>query len=175
MKSEVANYRSSPDKFLSCPGHPVVALNHPAGKPCDLTSAAWYRTTLVIRRALHLRVRGSAAVTEPKLAVLDQKCKRRNRQVYPVKDSAAKERVQAENRATVEKFGQFHVGLPEQIEQKQRLLQQLNNSDNMKNTRRKQKKTQWCARSAVMLKIIARDYLYLRGSGLFARTSRPGV
>ena len=25
---------------------------------------------------------------------------------------AAKERVQAENRATVEKFGQFHVGLP---------------------------------------------------------------
>ena len=54
---------------------------------------------------------------------------------------AAKERVQAENRATVEKFGQFHVGLPEQIEQKQRLLQQLNNSDNMKNTRRKQKKT----------------------------------
>ena len=54
---------------------------------------------------------------------------------------AAKERVQAENRATVEKFGQFHVGLPEQIEQQQRLLQQLNNSDNMKNTQLKQKKT----------------------------------
>ena len=54
---------------------------------------------------------------------------------------AAKERVQAENRTALEKFGQFHVSLPEQIEQKQRLLQQLNNSDNMKNTVRKQKKT----------------------------------
>jgi len=39
---------------------------------------------------------------------------------------AAKERVQAENRAAAEKLGQFHVGLPEQ--QKQHLLQQWSHS-----------------------------------------------
>ena len=45
---------------------------------------------------------------------------------------AAKERVQAENRATAEKLGQFHVGLPEQ--QKQHLLQQWSHSNNVEST-----------------------------------------
>jgi hypothetical protein len=45
---------------------------------------------------------------------------------------AAKERVQAENRATAEKLGQFHVGLPEQ--QKQHLLQQWSHLSNVEST-----------------------------------------
>jgi hypothetical protein len=45
---------------------------------------------------------------------------------------AAKERVQAENRATAEKLGQFHVGLPEQ--QKQHLLQQWSHLNNVEST-----------------------------------------